>query len=1552
MIQFVKSGIIEFQNGVDVRMKKKILAFILSGCILIQNSGLAVQAAELPRYTQTESGMGNEALTDSEASGNDAEGTDEENKTVTVAEGNEDGDAESGKTASDASDIEGDATGAKEGESTPSGAADKESSDSEAEAGSGSSSEETDGEGKTPSETEDTDASSKEEQWEEGEEPIETTPDGDDATETDAYIDINNEPDEALEQNMTDMSESETQEDIDEAVSMQFGSSEQVKEGASDIQYAYVEVETDADVGSDTDIQALDAQSIDNVKGLYFGYVVNDKTKHTGTLQEYISDAGTVVIPHKLGNSYMVAIGDSVFEGMNEKDPTDTSKLPSQSTSEKTLLSSGETKILTLLNEARIKDGKKPLIMSNSLRETARCKTLDMFNRNYFKHENPSGDYSYKWMRDCGYPLAGWAENIAYNSDSAEKLYTQWWNSQGHHDNMMNGDYRTIGIGVYKGSDGKIMGTQIFSSEIFQNITSVTIDFGYEKIGNRAFSGCSNLKTVTIPSTVTDIAANAFDGCAKLIIRGKEGSYAQTYAQAHGISFQTINEKSPIEKFGFDEKEIFLEPDDWDFAKVNITPAEYAHLVKTEKKETPEKNGTTVIDFKEDGTIHAFAKGTATITARAADMEDICKITVGDAKKVPIQNLSFYDNEIVLYVGESIKPAYKIEPVNTTDAVQLRSSDNNVFVINSNDASAITAVKEGNAVLTVSVAGTGNSVSASVNVKVLTENKNLKAPEGIKAVTNIANTLERVTLPEGFSWKEPQTKLKANAKEPIQYFAAQYENSDKGILQDFIVPVEVSSASGILVNMEGKDLGSKTNLSMLEQYKLEPDVKSTGADVDASFMDVNFSVDNPGILNIEQQTVKNKPLLLLTPQSSGKCNVTIEVRLKDENGAYNGASNKPYGTYKKKYAFTVEDTGYASDFGIELGDGSESAALTGVSIIRKGYIVSEENATKFQLRVTALDSNKEPKNTALKFKADKSGVLKVKALKSQNGLIEVSVKKPGEAVISVTAQDNGKRSMDITVHVKKSSPQLNGKTWVLNKLKPNAPAPLDIIAGEDNPIQDMGLYEDKNAEKVADLFGVQSNNGESSYGIGFKAGNTSNVTKGSYKLFLKVSTKAGEYVYPVTVRLKNAKPSIKLKQSAKINLFYKDAEASLEINSGTEKIKDITQINVASGSPHFETEFKQDDDGNWSARLYPIDVTASNYKNVAKTIELKFSFKDYGDDLFIIKKLKINSCYQKATLVPASTQTVIYSKTGNNQAVFRIKEKSSGNILTIGGADNIGVWIDSNMSNKLQFTSEPKDGEQDIHVKLIDTKRSLTAKIMVSHNNWQESVPCSVKLAVNNETPAFELDKTNISLNTNTVGVEVIDIKASVSNNDEVEIVRLRDADIVGGNSAARKLLNENKLTIYPQKDKDGNGRSLKICLNSSDVKKGTYKYKVYAWCMLEEKQEKQIICMNPVTLSVTVTNRQPSVSFKAKGKIDIANPQDTGIIYTPKLSDVNGKISAVRLGGGYSSQFTLTRLKDGTYQVQLKEGSPLAKGKYKIYFTITLDNGIKVSSKAVTVKL
>ncbi|MDE6661971.1 MAG: leucine-rich repeat protein [Lachnospiraceae bacterium] len=1514
-------------------MKKKILAFILSGCMFIQNSGL-VLASELPLYTQVETEQGEAVDTpideyeDSGESDSSSETDKEDTDSASETDGKDDTDSTidiGDKEDKDGTDSTDSSAETEDKESTDSSdeTGGKEDNDSSTENGQ----EETDSPA-NPEDTEETDASS----------------DSDTEENTGAEESSDSTGAQDSEQNMTDVSEGFSMEGDEGSLSIERDfDGEEDEESKPNIQYAY------AEQYFDTDENDVSAQSMVNAKGVYFGYTETDSKEHLGVLSEYISDESAIVLPHKLGKTYMTEIGEGVFRDMNVKDTSDTSKLPSQSTTNRKLQSEGENKILELINAARIKDGKRPLFVNNTLRQTARRKTLEMFNRNYFGHSNPDNVGTDDWLKKCGYPLAKYAENIAYKYEcqNAEKLYNIWKNSRDDYNRMMNGDYRTVGIGVYTDEKGTIVGTMIMSNVIFQNITNVEIEFGYERIGSRAFENCSNLTTIKIPSTVSYIADDAFNGCSKLTIRGKAGSYAQTYAESKGIKFKAVTERSPIEKFGFDDEEIFMEVGDWDYAGVTIKPADYKHLVKI----------TTVgnaISYQPDGTVHALAKGTATITALVVDDEEICKIIVDDAPLIPIESIGFLDKELVLYEGESIKPAIQIVPVNTTDTIQLSSSNEAVVKVNENNAGEVTALKAGNAVLTVSGMDGNNAVriSADINVRVVTNNNTIQPPGGIKAVTNISPTLAKVTLPDGYSWKEPQTKLKANDKEPVQSFAAQYEKGT--ILQDCIIPVSVSKVSGMVVSMDGKNLASSQKLSLYSRYELIPSVKSVGEEVDPAFFDVSYKVDKPAVMSVEKNTSGGKTSLILAPQTSGKCSVTVEVKLKDENGRDYGASTKAYGTYKKKYTFQVVDAELVSGVTVELAE-TEEGNPEGVLLLSDGSIQIDEDATKFQLHITGLDGEGNSKSASFKAKSNNKKIVKVSSVSGKSDVIEVSVKKAGKTAISITAQDKGKYTKNINVIVKRYSPQMNTKTLTLNKLKADVGAKINIAPADGNPISSGGmiLYEDKETTKVSSLFDVRRISNTNSYEVVFRTGILSNVTKNSYKLFLKVTTQeqGREYVYPLTIKLKNTKPSVKLKQTSKINLFYKDVRSKLEVDSGKDKITDIYQINEVYNRPHFHAEFTQDEDGEWNGIIEPQNVTGDNYKKVVKTIELCFVYRDYVEEFSVVKKFNVSSTYKKISLVTADPQVFFYTKTDDNKSVFRIKEKGSKNVFTVGGKDGIDVELVNNV-NKVEITlPEGEEGGQDIGVELISNKKkSLTAKLRVSHSNWRESLTCSLKLTVNKNVPSLVLDKTSVSFNSNAAGIEIYDIEAYASCNKEVKLVRLRAADIVGTTSAAKRLFNEKKITISPKKN--GNTRSLKVCLNASNVKGGTYSYKIYAWCMVQGDQTQQIQRMKPVTLKIKVVDKNPLASLSSKGKIDINDPKNTEIVYTPKLTNVTGNIKNAYLKGEYASQFDMKQTKDGRCKIKLKEDSTLKKGKYKLYFNFVLDNGIRVETKAFNIKL
>lgn len=73
-----------------------------------------------------------------------------------------------------------------------------------------------------------------------------------------------------------------------------------------------------------------------------------------------------------------------------------------------------------------------------------------------------------------------------------------------------------------------------------KRLTSVIIPDSVTSIGDGAFEKCSGLISVAISESVTSIGKGAFLGCSNLTIKGKKGSYAETYAMENKIPFSAI----------------------------------------------------------------------------------------------------------------------------------------------------------------------------------------------------------------------------------------------------------------------------------------------------------------------------------------------------------------------------------------------------------------------------------------------------------------------------------------------------------------------------------------------------------------------------------------------------------------------------------------------------------------------------------------------------------------------------------------------------------------------------------------------------------------------------------------------------------------------------------------------------------------------------------------------------------------------------------------------------------------------------------------------------
>lgn len=108
-------------------------------------------------------------------------------------------------------------------------------------------------------------------------------------------------------------------------------------------------------------------------------------------------------------------------------------------------------KVVSLVNKERAAEGLKPLIVHTNLTKMAKDKAIDMFKNKYFSHTSPTFGSPFDMMDtyDITYRYAG--ENIAKGQQSAEEVVEDWMNSPGHKENIMNANYKLIGVGYYNG---------------------------------------------------------------------------------------------------------------------------------------------------------------------------------------------------------------------------------------------------------------------------------------------------------------------------------------------------------------------------------------------------------------------------------------------------------------------------------------------------------------------------------------------------------------------------------------------------------------------------------------------------------------------------------------------------------------------------------------------------------------------------------------------------------------------------------------------------------------------------------------------------------------------------------------------------------------------------------------------------------------------------------------------------------------------------------------------------------------------------------------------
>lgn len=132
--------------------------------------------------------------------------------------------------------------------------------------------------------------------------------------------------------------------------------------------------------------------------------------------------------------------------------------------------------IISLTNAKRAENGLGALTFNPLLANAAAAKASNMFTENYWAHNSPSGKTPWSFITSAGYRYVYAGENLARDFSDAQSVVNAWMNSPSHRSNLLDKNFKEIGVsvqsGTLTGSEG-ILVVQEFGSGVSQIPTQV-----------------------------------------------------------------------------------------------------------------------------------------------------------------------------------------------------------------------------------------------------------------------------------------------------------------------------------------------------------------------------------------------------------------------------------------------------------------------------------------------------------------------------------------------------------------------------------------------------------------------------------------------------------------------------------------------------------------------------------------------------------------------------------------------------------------------------------------------------------------------------------------------------------------------------------------------------------------------------------------------------------------------------------------------------------------------------------------------------------------------
>lgn len=138
-----------------------------------------------------------------------------------------------------------------------------------------------------------------------------------------------------------------------------------------------------------------------------------------------------------------------------------------------------QKRVIELTNKEREKKGLPVVSENEALDKAAQLKAQNLFAENYWAHFAPSGKSPWDFILGAGYKFTFAGENLAKNFYSSDEVVKAWMESPTHRDNLLNPNYKDIGIavvdGVLNGQKTTLVVQEFGTTEYLAQRPSVTV---------------------------------------------------------------------------------------------------------------------------------------------------------------------------------------------------------------------------------------------------------------------------------------------------------------------------------------------------------------------------------------------------------------------------------------------------------------------------------------------------------------------------------------------------------------------------------------------------------------------------------------------------------------------------------------------------------------------------------------------------------------------------------------------------------------------------------------------------------------------------------------------------------------------------------------------------------------------------------------------------------------------------------------------------------------------------------------------------------------------